>query len=271
MRLLRIAVTVIFVIVTIIFVGFFIGEKMNTDNTIPQITIENELIEVDFHADDEALLQGVTAYDGKDGDLTDKIIVESVSRFVDDGICKVTYAVCDSNNNVTTAVRKIRYKDYYSPSFSMSKSTCFSIYENVDVSNTFTATDCIDGDITRSIIVTSKDYTSSVAGVFELEASVTNSKGDTSVIKVPLIVEDRMVSAPEIELSEYLIYSEIGENVDFSRYLVKATEKSGSVITDAVQIEENVNFAKAGTYSVHYYVTDSKGVQGHTVLNIIVG
>ncbi len=271
MRLLRISVTAIFLVVAIVFSGIYIVEKINTDNTIPEITIENELLEVDFDADDEDLLRGVTAHDGKDGDITDKIIVESVSRFIDDGVCKVTYAVCDSNNNVTTATRKIRYRGYYSPSFSMVNSTCYSIYEDINITEAFRANDCIDGDISRSIIVTSKDYSGSVAGVFEIEVSVTNSKGDTSIINVPLILEDRVVSAPKIELKEYLIYTEVGKPVNFANYLVGAADKSGNDLTANVRIEEDVDFANAGTYSVHYYVSDDRGTQGHTVLNVIVG
>ncbi len=271
MRLLRLSVTVIFVIVSIVFVGFYVNEKINTDNTIPKITIENELLDVDFNADTDDFLRGVTAFDGKDGDITDKIIVESISKFVADGICKVKYAVCDSNNNVATATRKIRYKNYYSPSFTMKKSTCYSIYEVVNTEDTFFAEDCIDGDISRNIIVTSKDFTDSVAGVFEIEVSVTNSKGDTSVIYIPLIVEDRAVSAPKIELKEYLVYTQVGKPITFEGLIDNATDKFGNDLTSNVRIEENVDFMNAGTYSVHFYVIDGQNVQGHTVLNVIVG
>ncbi len=271
MRILRIVVTAIFIVVTIVFVGFYVNEKFNKDTTIPVITIEDELLVVNLNADKKEFLKGVTAEDGKDGDLTDKIIVESVSRFIDDGVCKVTYAVCDSNNNVATATRKIQYKDYTSPKFAMKESACYSIYESFNITKVFTASDCIDGDVSRSIIVTSKDYASSVAGVFELEVSVTNSKGDTSIINVPLIVEDRSVSAPEIQLKEYLVYAESGKNIDFSSLIQSSVDKAGNDLKDAVLIEENVNYSKPGTYTVHYYVTDSNGIQGHTVLNVIVG
>ncbi len=271
MRILRITVTAIFIAVAILFTGFYLGEKMNTDTTIPVINIESGILDVSFDADKSELLKGVTATDGKDGDLTDKIIVQSVSRFVDEGICKVTYAVCDSDNNVTTATRKIRYMNYTSPKFSMVKSTCFSIYESVNMTDVFKAKDCIDGDISRSIIVTSNDFTSSVTGVFDIEVSVTNSKGDTSIVNIPLIVEDRSITAPEIQLSEYLIYVDLGSDEDFSKYLISATDNFGNDVTSAVRIDENVNFDKAGTYTVHYYVTDSRGTQGHTVLNVIVG
>ncbi len=271
MRILRVTVTIIFIVVAIVFTGFYIGEKINTDTTIPTINIESGVLEVGFDADEKELLKGVTATDVKDGDLTKDIIIQSVSNFLDDGVCKVTYAVCDSNNNVATATRKIHYINYTSPKFSMVNSTCFSIYEGVNITDVFRAYDCIDGDISRNIIITSKDFAGSVSGVFELEVSVTNSKGDTSMVNIPLIVEDRSITAPQIKLNEYLIYTNIGTEVDFYDSLVEAVDNSGVDITSSVRIEENVDFSKAGTYSVHYYVTDSRGNQGHTVLNVIVG
>ncbi len=271
MRLLRLIVTILFVVMTILFVGFFVKEKMTTDHTIPVISVESDIIEVSFQATEEELLKGVTAYDEKDKDLTDKVIVESVSKFLDDGVCKVTYAVCDSDNNVANATRKIRYKNYESPTFSMKASTCYSIYEKINVSDVVSAYDCIDGDITRSIIITSEDFTSSVAGVFNIEISVTNSKGDISVIKIPLVVEDRSVSAPKIELMEYLIYADVGDEIDFSQYVVGVINNKGEPLASDVRIETNADLTKEGTYSVHYYTTDSKGVQGHTILNVIVG
>ena len=217
MRILRIIVVVLFLITTAVFSMYFVNTKLTDDNTIPVIKIDGELIEVSFETTDEELLQGVTAYDEKDKDLTDRVIVESVSRFVDEGICKVTYAVCDNDNNVTNATRKIKYKDYESPKFAMKKGLCFSIYDAIDLVEILTANDCIDGDITRNIIVTSEDYTKSTVGVFQLEMSVSNSKGDTSIINVPLVVEDRSVSSPKIKLTEYLIYVKPGQEIDFSK------------------------------------------------------
>ena len=238
---------------------------------MPVITVESNLIEVSLNATKEELMQGVSAYDEKDKDITHKIVIESVSKFLDDGLCKVTYSVCDSNNNVANATRKIKYTDYVSPRFSMNAATCYSIYEKINISDVVKAYDCIDGDITRNIIITSEDYTKSVAGVFSIEISVTNTKGDTSVVKVPMIVEDRPLSAPQIELKEYLVYTDIGKSIDFSEMLVGATDKRGNDLKSQVRIEDAIDFNKEGTYSIHYYVSDSDGVQGHTVLTVVVG
>ena len=105
---------------------------------------------------------------------------------------------------------------------------------------------------------------------FTLELNVTNKKGDTSSLVLPLIMEERSLSAPKIELKEYLIYVENGEEVDFGDYIVKATSKNEDDLTHLVTIDDNVNFKKSGTYIVNYFVTDKNGAKGHSVLNVVV-
>ena len=182
MRALRWLVMIAFVITTVLFVITYVNEKMTTDNTIPVITVDKELIEVSFEATDEELLQGVTAYDEKDKDITDRVIVESVSKFYKDGVCKVVYAVCDSDNNVVNAIRKIKFRNYEPPKFYLDESLCYSIYDKINISDIIRAEDCIDGDISRSIIVTSEDFVSSVVGVFNIDRNTggTNRKNGTA-------------------------------------------------------------------------------------------
>jgi hypothetical protein len=272
MRALRWIVMVAFVVTTVLFAITYVNEKMTTDTTIPVITVDKELIEVSFEATDEELLQGVTAYDEKDKDITDQVVVESVSKFYKTGVCKVIYAVCDSDNNVANATRKIKFRNYESPKFYMDGSLCYSIYDKINVASVIRAEDCIDGDISRSIIVASEDYVNSVVGVFNIDISVTNSKGDTSTLKLPIVIEDRATSAPVITLSEYLIYADIGEEIDFASYLVGVESKyQNDTLLDEVRIETDIDMTQEGVYSVHYYVTDSSGAQGHSILNVIVG
>ncbi len=271
MRILRSAVLVLFSITFVAFSFVFIREKMTEDTTIPQITIEDEIIDVSLEATDEELLEGITAYDEKDGDLTDRIIIESVSRFIEPGVSRVTYAVCDDDNNITSATRKIRYEGYESPRFHLNRSLCYSVYETPKLKNVVTVTDSLAGDITSYLILTSDDYTKSVAGVFTVTAKVTTEKGDTASLDIPLIVEDRSEAAPEIKLKEYLIYADKGDEIDFEDYLVKATDSDNEDITEDVTIEKKINMKKAGTYLVHYYVDDENGNKGHSVLVVVVG
>lgn len=271
MRVLRIAVLGLFVVATVISGALFIKDKITTDTTIPIITIEEEVLEVELNAKKEDFLKGITASDEKDGDISDKVIIESISKFIEKGVCKVTYAVCDNDNNVATAVRKVRYKNYKSPEFRMTGSPCYSLYEYIDLFDIISVNDCIDGNISKDIVITSKDFAGSTAGVFNIEATVTNSKGDTSTLKFPMVVEDRTPGAPVIELKNYLVYTSINKTVDFKQMLLKATDNNDTDLTQAVRIETNVDFSKEGTYSVHYYVTDEQGSQGHTMLIVVVG
>ena len=43
-------------------------------------------------------MEGITASDAEDGDLTDQIVAGSFSRFISDGVCSLTYVVFDSAN-----------------------------------------------------------------------------------------------------------------------------------------------------------------------------
>ncbi len=271
MKAFKIVVLIAFVFISIASAAVFISEKLAVDKTFPVITVEEEMIEVSLKATDEELLKGITAYDEKDKDLTDKIIIESISRFTEKGVSKVIYAVCDSNNNVAKATRMIKFKGYESPKFQVVGNLCFSFYEQIDIRELIFAKDSLEGGITSNIIVTSDDYTPSIPGAFSLNVTVTNSKGDTSTIKLPLIVEDRPLSVPTIELKEYLVYAQKGKTIDFNSYIVDALDINEVSLKNQVTVESNVDFNKPGTYNVHYYVTDSNSLRGHSVLTVIVG
>ncbi len=270
MKPFRIIVVILFVLVSAATALLVVKEQLETDRTIPEIRVEEEMIEVSLKATDEELLRGVFAYDKKDKDLTDKIIVESISRFIEKGVSKVTYAVCDSDNNVAKATRLIRFTEYESPKFRVVGNLCFSLYEHIDIRALIKANDSLEGNISSQLVVTSSDYSSSNSGAFSLDVSVTNQKGDTSVIKLPLIVEDRPLSVPQIELKEYLVYTKTGQTVDFNSYIVDVLDSEGISLGGSVIVESNVNFNVPGTYHVHYYVTDSLGNRGHSIMTVIV-
>lgn len=282
MKIMRIIVAIIFVIVSIVAATVFVSETLKTDKNAPVINISGEVIDVSIKATNEDLLAGVTAYDKKDKDLTGQVIVESISRFTEKGVCKVTYAVCDSDNNIAKATRKIRYTDYSSPRFTVTGNLCFSMYEIVDIREFIHVNDCLDGNITSRIITTSENYSSTDAGFYTIKSTVTNSKGDYAEIELPLIVEDRPLSSPKIELSEYLIYVSAGQRIELNSYIVDALTVGEESIKDRVVIESTTNvvsadgvytatFAEEGTYHVHYYATDANGYRGHSVMTVIVG
>ena len=270
MRLLRIVIFLLFVAASVLFARDWYTYEIKADKTRPVINIDGDMLEVSISATKEELLQGVTAYDDKDGDLTDRVIVESISKFTETGICKVYYAVCDNDDHVASASRKITYTDYISPRFTLSRSLCFSLLEPIDVASVIGATDVLDGDISSNIIITSTDYEYGVIGKYTVKAEVSNSKGDPITLTFPMIVEDRSLNAPAITLSRYLIYVSKGATVDPMRFFVSALDSYEVDVRDTLTVENDYDPDKEGVYSFHYYVTDALNRTGHSVLLVVV-
>ena len=98
------------VLVIIIFSGCVISVVVS-DRKAPEITL-GEAGMVDQYSDDmdtSELLAGVTAYDDRDGDVTDSVTVLNVLVLDNGEYIKVTYAAKDSHNNVAQKSAKIKY------------------------------------------------------------------------------------------------------------------------------------------------------------------
>ena len=270
MKVLRAATLAIFVIATCVFGWFYFDTKIHTDNTYPVIQISGDVLEISIYDDESVLLQDVTAYDAKDGDLTKDVIVESISQFEDNHACTVTYAVADSDKHVAKCTRTIRYTDYEHPQFVLYRPLIVSVGSSVNISKYIGAIDCIDGDIRDRVIISATDYTANTAGVFGLTVQTTNSMGDIIYLDLDVHVEERNVRAPVIELTDYLVYVKRGEKPDFKKYVASVTSAYYAVDKRSVLISEDYNADQPGVYSVHYYVCDSMGYEGHTVLTVVV-
>ena len=98
------------VLVIIIFSGCVISVVVS-DRKAPEITL-GEAGMVSEYSDDmdtSELLAGVTAYDDRDGDVTDSVTVLNVLVLDNGEYIKVTYAAKDSHNNVAQKSAKIKY------------------------------------------------------------------------------------------------------------------------------------------------------------------
>lgn len=77
---------------------------VNQDRTAPVISFSNEEIVYTDGMDEEELLNGVSAYDEQDGDVSYSLLIEKVSNTAD-GQVVVTYAAKDASNNVAKKSR----------------------------------------------------------------------------------------------------------------------------------------------------------------------
>lgn len=120
MKYIKYIIIVIFLAATITYVINWAYTKSHTNESAPVISVDNagQVKKVSVK-DKDALLKGVVAKDSKDGDITSRLVVESISKFVDkkNHICNITYAVANSRGVVTKATRKIQFTDYKKPRF----------------------------------------------------------------------------------------------------------------------------------------------------------
>lgn len=254
------------------FVIFTVVEKVKTDTTIPTITIETDTIELSVKDKEELLLQGVTAYDEKDGDLSEKVRIESVSQFIEPGVCTVTYAVVDSDKHVVKKTRTLKYTDYTKPEFYMKRALVYGVDEALDIRSAVGARDCIDGDISERVAILTTDYIRNTAGVFTVSLQVSNSKGDTIYLDVTVHVEGNETMAPEIQLKKSLIYVKKGETPVFEDYLGDVTVNGVLMKPEDIQLLISTNYDpdNEGTYNVHYYISTEAGYEGHSILTVVV-
>ncbi len=80
---------------------FWFTQVRKGDRIGPVITMDQQELTVGLNATDEDFLQGVKAVDENDGDVTDSLVVESVSNFLGGGRRLVGYAAVDRHNNVS--------------------------------------------------------------------------------------------------------------------------------------------------------------------------
>lgn len=291
MRRLRIAIIVLFVLSGISFAGYNVVSRLAEDHTPPEISCDSDTVSVSVEDEDidQELLEGVTAKDNKDGDLTDAVRVSSMSNFTEPGKRTITYAVFDKAGQAATLTRTLEYTDYTSPQIQLSAPLRYSLEEMSDVSLTenMSVDDCLDGDLTSQIRAT---YNDSIyiqqPGDYTVTVQVSNSAGDTCSVPLTLTVTDSSDSNERDKyypvLSQYIVYTNVGEQVDLAS-LVVGLERNGSeyLFTDPdaaslpggrenVSVSGDVDYGTAGTYNVDYQFTSEAGVTATTKLAVVV-
>ena len=280
-RLKMISITLFVISLLLLGVHAFKANVVD-DKTGPVFHFDNKLIEVSVKDDEDSLLKGMTATDAKDGDVTDSIIVESISPFTGTGRRIVNYAAFDSDYHVTHAKRELQYTDYEPTRFHLSKPLSFQL-NATNLLDGITATDDIDGDITRKVKMMSDDeIDTSHVGEYSARLKVTNSAGGTSYLPVTVEIYDASVRyrVPQLRLTENLVYVEKGQDFDEKEYLrsmvISGTEYSltdedgtygasyvapdntdKTVSYSRVDIESDVDPDAAGYYEVVYSMDDT--------------
>lgn len=251
-----------------VFVLYLAIHQSQTDTQPPTISFSGEMLAVSTQDPREALLQGVTAKDDVDGDVTDSAVVADIRLADKDGTIQVTYAAFDKAGNVTKAVRTAKYTDYRSPRFSLNASLTFAYNSRFDIFSVVEAEDVLDGDISHRIRITSLDESAiATVGDHLVELKARNSLGETVSLIVPVEVYAAGTYAATLTLTDYLIYLPVHGELNEEDFLNEYTRANTTVSLQgalpegySVEIESNVQPDVPGVYTVEYRATQTVGV-----------
>lgn len=93
-------------IINIILIAVCMFFYLRMDRTAPILTFQATDLTYTTGMDESRLLEGITAFDSRDGDITDRIVIEKMIENEEDNILIVFYAVCDKAGNVAKASRE---------------------------------------------------------------------------------------------------------------------------------------------------------------------
>lgn len=303
LRKTRIAVIIIFILTVIGYGAFSFYEKKNADQTRPEIEMDTPSIVISVNDEESAIFQGMRAYDEKDGDISENLIVESLSNFYEKGKRTAYIAAFDYDGHVNKITRDVIYEDYEEPVFELTEPFDYPIRETTsaisiqELSEKMSVIDSLDGDILESLRLSS-DYilNASKAGEYHMEFQATNSAGYVTKLPVTIRIYDEREEAksPSIELTEYLINVEKGTDINPGSY-VKSLRIDGITYTrnkdsDTFVSESDgkkqetltINLSEitidassydketSGTYEIQYHLTDPEGEIGVARLYVVV-
>ena len=264
----------VLVVTLLIFGAYRIYARHITDNVAPKITVDETggMLQVSVLDPEDVLLQGVTAQDARDGDVTPSIIIESVGSINDNAQVVVVYAAFDRAGNVAKTRRTIQYTDYQPPRFTLSAPMIFAYGSRFDALECVGAQDQLDGDISRRVKAILLDNTTITAeGIHDVQFWVTNSLGDTEELAIPVEVYDPDLYTARLTLTDYLAYVPVGSTFTARDYLNEFTLLNESVsLTDGLpeslrlQTDGTVDTQTPGVYPISYRVSRTIGERTYT-------
>jgi hypothetical protein len=228
-----------------VLIGYRTLDQMRTDHKAPVISIEEQLLELSALEPRSALLQGISAQDETDGDVTASLVVEKVQLENGNGTAAVTYAAFDKAGNVAKAQRQILYNDYVRPRFSLNQPLMFT-HASPDLLDLVSARDILDGDISHRVRATALDKVDSeYNGTYNVRFQVTNSLGDTVELTLPVEIYTPSLFDAKMTLSDYLIYLRQGDSFNARNYL-RTFIQGREEISLAHSVPEDLNLTVSG-------------------------
>ncbi len=239
--------------------GYVLANEVNVSNNQPVITASDKTIK---EGDTFNPLEGVTASDTENGNLTNKITYESNVNPNEEGTYKVTYTVVDNSNFHASKTITVKVISAEMPIINASDRE-IKQFEEFDYMDGVSAKAYDGTDLTNKVTYEGTVNTD-VADTYEVTYKVKDSKGKvvSKTIKVTVIPNEK----PVINVLDKEIYlnSEFDPLEGVTAYdaedgEIKDIEYKGEVKTDEV-----------GDYKITYTVTDKNGQKTEKTITVKV-
>ena len=258
------AAIIFFIISVVLYFGYNGYEKINTDKVPPVITAPEGVLKISVEAKEKDLLKGVKAVDAVSGDVTDTIVIESISPFTESNTRIITYAAIDGSQNIGRLERTMEYTDYERPRFELSGPLRVPSGISSPILKNVHAYSNLDGDISSRVKYTYSEYFNTThVGACTVEFRVMDSAGTVEYLPAIVEVYDERVERIEVNLTDYLVYIDKGDEFTAEKYFKNSSTEG------KLDIISNVDTDKPGIYLVDYIVSADSNV-GKTNLIVIV-
>lgn len=273
MRILRIITVLISAVVLIAGTVVYITSAHQKEAPIITCTVgSDESIECLVNTPDAELLKYVSAYDKQDGDISDRIKVIRKKHLIDyKNTVVVMFAVCDSDNNVSSISRNLVLTDYHPPRISLSSDFIFQSGHIFSVSQYVTASDIVDGDLSQYVKIISSEFTN-IQGEYPINIKVSNSMGDSTEMTVNAIVTNQDYVNVKVLLDDYAYYCPIGSEIDYMSLVTGINNLTDKVYetSDIIVEASEVDTSKPGVYDAYYKIVDTKTKKIITMTRLVV-
>lgn len=229
--------------------------KYVVDTVAPVISGNDASVQIKSTNVDLIKMLGITAKDDMDGDITDKVVIDSSKlNLYEVGVYEVTASVVDGTGNKAEKSFNVTVKQDAAAPVIIGKNAVLAVGSpfNPIRDLALSVIDSRYGDITSKAVITHKVSTDA-PGIFRVKVEATDKAGNTSsayfivrvfnggtIVADPLSVEFKSVVDPMTG--------------------VTALDIDGKDITSKViVVSNNVDTKKIGTYKVVYSVIDADG------------
>lgn len=238
--------------------GLAVYQKVINDRQPPEILIEGEIVYQDGMQ--SGLLEGVTAKDAQEGDVTASLVVESVKPNAKNETAVIVYAARDSRNNITKVSRVV---SYVPADASGSEDAAETESAEADSEKTMEKGSSVKAGLgvglgnTVGTVSKEKDETS------EDGQNTDEEMKEESETETDLETESEELdpACPVVKLTQQKATIKKGETFNPLVYVASIEDDYDNIyeLWQNIQLEGEYDSDKAGKYDLSFYVVDSSG------------